>query len=217
MNKLTLAALSKLMMTLVTLLAASLAPSQAAAASHQLDQAQSFIAAASFNGEAVQFDLDEALSRGSVVLYFFPAAYTRGCDLQAREFAQNVDRFAALGARIVGVSADGLDKLNEFSADPEYCAGKFPIVSDPEGRVAELFGLSLRSVPADAVDGRGQPLAAAVLPRTSFVIDQDGRILARLSSEEDGLSPQAHIHQALRELEEVLLVPDQPSGLEPGS
>lgn len=203
-----------LMFLIVTL---GFALSVAAAADHPSNQAQSFVAAASFNGEAVQFDLDEALSRGSVVLYFFPAAYTRGCDLQAREFAQNVDRFAALGTRIVGVSADDLDKLNEFSADPEYCAGKFPIVSDPEGHVAELFGLSLRPVPADATDGRGQPLAAAVLPRTSFVIHQDGRILARLSSEEDGLSPQAHIHQALRELEEVLLVPDQPSGLEPGS
>src|ERR1700742_3663209 len=100
------------------------------------DRAPDFSAPASLAGKEFKFSLKAALKKGPVVVYFYPSAYTGGCDIEAHTFAQNADKFAAAGAQIIGVSADSLDRLKVFSADPDFCAGKFPIASDADTKIA---------------------------------------------------------------------------------
>src|SRR6202163_2338870 len=89
------------------------------------DMAPNFSARGSMGGKEFDFSLQEALKKGPVVVYFFPSAYTKGCDLEAHTFSQEKEKFDAAGASIIGVSADSLARLDRFSADPEFCAGKF--------------------------------------------------------------------------------------------
>ncbi len=91
------------------------------------DAAPDFTAVGSLGGKAFTFHLKDALKKGPVVVYFYPSAYTGGCDLEAHTFAESKEKFDAVGASIIGVSADSLDRLHQFSADPKFCAGKFPI------------------------------------------------------------------------------------------
>src|SRR4051812_26485928 len=104
-------------------------------------KAPDFSARASLDGKAFDFSLKEALKKGPVVVYFYPSAYTGGCNLQAHTFALNHDKFAAAHATIIGVSLDSIERLNKFSADPEYCAGKVPVASDPDGKIAKSYDL----------------------------------------------------------------------------
>src|SRR5665213_1856278 len=92
-----------------------------------------FTTKASLAGNEFDFALKKALAKGPVVLYFYPAAYTGGCDLEAHTFAELKDKFTAAGATIIGVSADDITRLNKFSSDPAYCAGKFAVASDADG------------------------------------------------------------------------------------
>ena len=85
-----------------------------------------------------------ALKKGPVVVYFYPSAYTKGCDLEAHTFAEQKDKFDAAGATIIGVSADSVARLDQFSADPDYCAGKFPVASDANGNIAKSYNLNSR-------------------------------------------------------------------------
>src|SRR6185437_11742785 len=94
------------------------------------DAAPQFTTQASLAGNAFDFSLKKALAKGPVVVYFYPSAYTGGCDLEAHTFAEDKDKFTAAGATIIGVSADDIQRLNAFSSDPNYCAGKFPVASD---------------------------------------------------------------------------------------
>lgn len=159
--------------------------------------APDFSAPASRAGQATHFSLSDALGHGPVVLYFYPAAYTGGCDLEAHTFATQADAFKAAGATIIGVSADNIERLNSFSADPDYCAGKFAVASDPEGKVAARYGLDMRPPQAGVKDVRGEEVTHGFLPRTTFVIDGDGHIVAVFSSDTDKLSPDQHVTQAL--------------------
>src|SRR3984893_15975116 len=109
------------------------------------DMAPTFSARASLAGKEFKLSLQDALKKGPAVVYFYPSAYTRGCDLEAHTFAQEKDKFDAAGATIIGVSADSIARLNQFSADPEYCAGKFPVVSDADRKIANSFNLTANS------------------------------------------------------------------------
>ena len=102
------------------------------AALKQGDKAPDFTAPASLAGKEFNFALKDALKKGPVVVYFYPAAFTGGCNLQAHTFSENSDKFAASGASIIGVSLDKVATLNQFSADPQYCAGKIPVASDAD-------------------------------------------------------------------------------------
>lgn len=159
--------------------------------------ASDFTAPASRAGESFTFSLAEARANGPVVVYFYPAAFTRGCDLEAHTFAENMDAFAAAGASVVGVSADSIDRLNDFSADPDYCAGKFPVASDPDGKIAATYGLAMTPPQPGVVDSRGQPVTHGFLPRTTFVIDHDGKVVATFSSKQDHLTPDQHVARSL--------------------
>src|SRR5476649_1999466 len=102
-----------------------------------------FSAKASLAGNALDFSLKKSLAKGPVVVYFYPSAYTGGCDAEAHAFAELKDKFTAAGATIIGVSADDIKRLNTFSSDPQYCAGKFPVASDPGGEIAAKYGLTI--------------------------------------------------------------------------
>lgn len=159
--------------------------------------APDFTAEASRAGKDFTFSLEQALAKGPVVVYFYPAAYTGGCDLEAHTFATDADAFVKAGASIIGVSADSIARLNEFSSDPKYCAGKFPVASDPKGRIAALYDVKMFPAQKDVTDVRGQPVNHGFFARTTFVIDQHGRIVKRLSSEADHLSPDQHVKRSL--------------------
>src|ERR1022692_2146690 len=124
------------------LLAALVLP--AFAALKEGDTAPAFKARASLAGKAFNFDLKENLKKGPVVVYFYPSAYTGGCNIQAHEFAENIDKFSAAGASVIGVSLDSIARLNDFSADPQYCAGKLPVASDADGKIAKSYDLVVR-------------------------------------------------------------------------
>src|ERR1700689_4333919 len=100
------------------------------------DQPPDFSANASLAGKEFHFSLQDALKKGPVVVYFYPSAFTKGCDIEAHTFAENADKFDAAHASIIGVSADSIERLNAFSSDPNYCAGKFPVASDAEQKIA---------------------------------------------------------------------------------
>ena len=114
----------------------------AAAALKPGDTAPDFTANGSLGGKPFTFHLKDALKKGPVVVYFYPSAYTGGCDLEAHTFAEQKEKFDAAGASIIGVSADSLDRLNQFSADPKFCAGKFPIASDADTKIAASYDLT---------------------------------------------------------------------------
>lgn len=161
------------------------------------DAAPQFATQASLAGNAFDFSLKSALAKGPVVVYFYPSAYTGGCDLEAHSFAELKDKFTAAGATIIGVSADDIQRLNSFSSDPNYCAGKFPVASDPGGKIASTYGLTLMPPRAGIKDVRGQEVTHGFIPRTTFVIDKEGKIVAVFSSEADHISPADHVQKAL--------------------
>ena len=161
------------------------------------DAAPVFDAQASQSGKEFNYSLQKALDKGSVVVYFYPSAYTGGCDLEAHTFAELKDQFTAAGASIIGVSADDIQRLNIFSADPEYCAGKIPVASDPNGKIAASYGLTISPPKAGAKDVRGQDINHGFIPRTTYVIDSKGKILAVFSSETDHISPDEHAKKSL--------------------
>jgi Peroxiredoxin len=98
------------------------------------DPAPAFSAPASLAGKPFTYSLKDGLATGPVVVYFYPSAYTEGCNIQAHEFSTRADQFAAAGATVIGVSLDSIERLNAFSADPDYCAGKLAVASDGDGR-----------------------------------------------------------------------------------
>src|SRR3954452_9726332 len=106
------------------------------------DKAPAFSADASLAGKQFKFSLEDALRKGPVVVYFYPSAFTKGCDLEAHTFAQEKDKFEAAGTTIIGVSADDITRLDAFSADPNYCAGKFAVASDTDRKIATSYDLT---------------------------------------------------------------------------
>ena len=159
--------------------------------------APDFTATASQAGKDFTFSLKDALKKGPVVVYFYPAAYTGGCDLEAHTFATHKDKFDAAGATIIGVSADSIQRLNSFSSDPDFCAGKFPVASDADGKIAASYDLKLIPPQEGLKDVRGQTITHGFIPRTTFVIGKDGKIVSALSSGEDHIKPDEHVTKAL--------------------
>jgi peroxiredoxin len=123
---------------------------------------------ATLGGNEFDFDLTAALKKGPVVLYFYPAAFTSGCTLEAHDFADHMDDYAKLGATVIGVSGDGIDKLKRFSVSE--CRSKFPVASDADHKISKAY---------DALLGFG-PVTYS--NRTSYVIARDGKIVYAYSS-----------------------------------
>ena len=157
------------------------------------DPAPEFTAQASFGGKASAYSLKDSLKKGPVVVYFYPSAYTSGCNVQAREFAVNSDKFAAAGASIIGVSFDSIKRLNDFSADPEYCNSKFPVASDADGRIAKSYDLRVQQGRPGQKDTRGQDIDHDFAERTTFVVTPDGKVAATVG----GMSSRQNVEKTL--------------------
>jgi len=184
----TLMTLRKIVCTL-----ALMATTAAFAALKAGDPAPAFSAPASLAGKPFTYSLKDRLAKGAVVVYFYPSAYTEGCNIQAHEFSTKADQFAAAGASVIGVSLDSIERLNEFSADPDYCAGKLAVASDGDGRIARSFGLRVSGVQRGATDTRGKEIDHGFTERTTFVVKRDGTVLAAVG----GVSPEENVAQAL--------------------
>jgi len=124
--------------------------------------APAFSAKATLGGKEFTFSLADALKNGPVVLYFYPKAFTSGCTMEAHEFAEATPEFEALGATVVGISADNIETLNKFSV--EECRSAFAVASDSDQSVMKAF---------DAVLTQKPELAN----RTSYVIAPDGKVI----------------------------------------
>jgi thioredoxin-dependent peroxiredoxin len=136
-------------------------------------------------GKDFTFHLYDALKKGPVVVYFYPSAYTQGCDLEAHTFADRKDEFTAAGAGIIGVSGDDLERLNQFASDPNFCAGKFPIAADESLKIAGSYRLTAVTSLAGIKDVHGKNVSHGLIERVTFVVGQDHRIAAVLSSRTD--------------------------------
>ena len=188
---------------LALLLAATLAPASYAADETPPpkikvgDMAPDFSATASLGGKDFTFKLNEALKKGPAVVYFYPSAYTGGCDLEAHTFAESHEKFEAAVASIIGVSADNLERLNQFAADPNFCAGKFPIASDESLNIAKSYNLKTTEAKAGAKDVRGVEIGHGFIERVTFVVGKDHKIVAVMSSTDDKLTPDQHVDKSL--------------------
>jgi peroxiredoxin len=167
------------------------------------DAAPDFSARASLAGKEFGFSLEDALKKGPVVVYFYPSAYTQGCDIEAHAFATEKDKFDSAGATIIGVSADSIARLNQFSADPDYCAGKFPVASDPDHKISTSYNLKSAAVRAGMKDVRGIEIDHDFDERTTFVIGKDHKIVATLSSADDKIAPAQHVQKALEIVQQL--------------
>jgi peroxiredoxin Q/BCP len=136
--------------------------------------APDFTAVATQGGRAFRFSLAKALKKGPVVLYFYPAAFTPGCTIEAHDFARAMPKFKALGATVIGVSHDGIAKLKRFSVSA--CRKRFPVASDASGRIMKEYDAVLPKHPQYA-------------NRTSYVIAPNGRILYSYTN----LNPARHV------------------------
>ena len=142
-----------------------------------------FTLQASLGGKEFTFALVDALKNGPVVLYFYPAAFTPGCNIEAHDFAQAVDGFKALRTTVIGVSHDSIATLNRFSVSE--CQGKFPVAADTDMAVTKSYRAAL----------------APFIPRanrTSYVIAPDGRIIYSFTD----LSPDDHVANTMRVVEQ---------------
>lgn len=178
----------------------------AAAALKAGDTAPDFRAQASLAGKAFDFSLNEALKKGPTVVYFYPSAFTGGCNIQAHEFAVNYDKFVAAGASVIGVSLDSIARLNAFSADPEYCAGKVAVASDADGSIARSYDLRVAEAPAGLKDTRGVALDHGLAERTTFIVMPDGKIAETVG----GVSPAANVAKALEAVQKLSARPAKP-------
>ena len=158
---------------------AALAAVPARAALEQGATAPDFTAPAFMAGKPFTFNLDEALKKGPVVVYFFPAAYTPGCQIEAHLFAEAADEFKAQHATVIGVTAGNTDKLQEFSKDTLYCSGKFPMAADTDLKIATSYQSAMAERPMSN--------------RTSYVIGKDHKIALAYSD----ANPNDHVNQTM--------------------
>jgi len=140
-------------------------------------QAPDFSAPASIGGSEFEFKLADALKNGPVVLYFYPAAFTSGCTLEAHAFAEATEQFKAMGATVIGVSKDDIATLNRFSVSE--CRSKFAVAADPKLAIAGAYDAKI-------------PLVGYA-NRTSYVIAPNGTVSYVYSA----LSPDKHVANAL--------------------
>jgi len=142
------------------------------------DLAPDFTAQASLGGAVLTFSLAEALKKGPVVLYFYPAAFTKGCTIEAHDFADATDTYRALGAAVIGVSHDNIDTLNKFSVSE--CRSKFAVAADADQSIMKSYDAVLAMKPEYA-------------DRVSYVIAPDGHIVYAYQS----LNPEKHVANTL--------------------
>jgi peroxiredoxin len=110
-----------------------------------------------------------------------------------------MDAFKAAGASVIGVSLDSIERLNDFSADPEYCAGKLPVASDETGEIAKSYGLEVAEGRAGIKDTRGVEIDHGFAERTTFVVTPDGKIAETIG----GISPTENVQKSLEAVQRL--------------
>jgi thioredoxin-dependent peroxiredoxin len=142
--------------------------------------APTFTIPAALGGRDIAFDLAATLTKGPVVVYFYPKSFTSVCTEEARLFAEAMEQFEALGASVIGISTDTLETQREFSR--LECRDKFPVGADPDGRIVRAYDVA-----------RGTA-ARTMASRTSYVIAPAGKIYAVLTASD----AESHIQVALK-------------------
>jgi thioredoxin-dependent peroxiredoxin len=155
------------------------------------DIAPDFTTEASLGGKTYTYSLADELKKGPVVLYFYPAAFTKGCTIEAHEFADAVDEYKKYGATVIGVSHDNIDTLTKFSVSE--CRSKFPVAADADAKVIGAY---------DA----GMPMHDSMANRVSYVIAPDGKIIYEYTS----LSPDKHVENTLEAVKQWAATHKQP-------
>lgn len=145
------------------------------------EKAPDFTAQAALAGKQYSFSLSQTLAKGPVVLYFFPAAFSSGCSAEAHEFAEATEKFAALGATVIGVSTDDIETQIKFSM--QACQGKFAVASDSTKAVIKSYDAAMMIMPDYA-------------NRVSYVITPDRSIIYSYQS----LNPAKHVTNTLTAL-----------------
>ncbi|MEA3140266.1 MAG: thioredoxin-dependent peroxiredoxin [Gammaproteobacteria bacterium] len=144
--------------------------------------APDFTTQATLAGKPFTFSLADALKKGPVVLYFYPAAFTPGCTIEAHNFAEATDKFKSLGATVIGVSHDDIDKLNKFSVSE--CRNKFAVAADPDQKITKEYDAVLAAKPEYA-------------NRTSYVIAPTGKIIYEYTA----MDPNKHVENTMAAVE----------------
>ena len=147
------------------------------------DAAPNFTVPAALGGKVYSFKLSDSLAKGPVVLYFFPAAFSVGCSIEAHEFAESMAKFEALGATVIGVSSDDIDTLGKFSV--QACQGRFPVASDSTQSVMKSYDAVMQTRPDYA-------------NRVSYVIAPNGKVVYNYQS----LNPSRHVEKTLAALKD---------------
>jgi peroxiredoxin len=145
------------------------------------DAAPDFTAQASQAGKEFTYKLSDALKAGPVVLYFYPAAFTPGCTIEAHDFAAAIDQYQALGASVIGVSNDEIATLKRFSVSE--CRSKFAVVADTDRSIIKAYDAAMF-------------LLSRYAKRISYLISPEGKVLYVYSS----LSPDQHVANTLAAL-----------------
>lgn len=159
-------------------------------------KAPDFTTEASLAGKEFTFSLKEALAKGPVVLYFYPAAFTSGCTVEAHKFAEATEQFNALGATVIGISKDDIATLNKFSVSE--CRNKFAVAADPGLKIAESYDSKIPVV--------------GYANRTSYVITPDGAISYVYSA----MSPDKHVENTLAAIKAWKAAHPAPAAPPPG-
>ena len=144
------------------------------------DKAPDFSAPAYLAGKPFTFHLADALKKGPVVVYFFPAAHTSGCNLEAHLFSESIDKFKAENVTVIGVTAGNTDQLADFSKETEHCSGKFAVAADADAKIAGEYDALLKMKPGWS-------------DRTSYLVAPSGTIAAAYSA----LKPDDHVKEML--------------------
>jgi peroxiredoxin len=165
-------------------LAGAIAAHSAFAALPNGHAAPDFTTQATLAGKPFTFSLADALKKGPVVLYFYPAAFTPGCTVEAHEFAEATDKFKALGATVIGVSHDSIETLNKFSVSE--CRNKFAVAADTDQSIMKAYDSVLAMKPEYA-------------NRTSYVIAQDGTIAYSYTA----MNPGQHVENTIAAVEKL--------------
>ncbi|MDL9997800.1 peroxiredoxin [Variovorax sp. J22P240] len=142
------------------------------------DPVPKFTATAALGGKTFRYSLADALAKGPVVVYFFPAADSNDCSIEAHAFAEAIDQFTALGATVIGVSADDIDTLAKFSV--KACQSRFPVASDQSKTVIQGFDAVMQTRPDFA-------------NRLSYVIAPNGNVAYFYQN----LNPDKHVERML--------------------
>jgi peroxiredoxin len=145
--------------------------------------APDFTAQAALGGKTFTFSMAQALRKGPVVLYFYPKSFTKGCTIEAHNFAEAAPQFEALGASLIGMSNDDIATQQEFST--KECRDKFPVAADAGAKVMRMYDANMTLMPNTA-------------DRISYVISPQGKVLYVYSS----LNPDQHVANTLKALEE---------------